>query len=80
MPHIIVKWYKGSSEEEKAQFAKKMVEEAVRITGKSKEFFSFAIEDYEPSEWMETVYEPEIAGKKETLYIKPGYGSLSDDK
>ncbi len=55
MPHIVVKWYKGRSEEEKKEFAQKILEEATRVTGRGAEHFSVAIEDYEPSEWMETV-------------------------
>ncbi|MBQ2891011.1 MAG: tautomerase family protein [Clostridia bacterium] len=78
MPHIVVKWYKGRTEEEKKEFAQKILEEATRITGRGAEHFSVAIEDYEPSEWMETVYKPEIMDKEETLYIKPGYGPLSE--
>ena len=80
MPHIVVKWYKGRTEEEKAEFAKKIVEEAVRITGRGAEHFSVAIEDYEPSEWIETVYKPEIMDKEDTVYVKPGYGPLAENK
>ncbi len=34
---------------------------------------SVSIEDVEPSDWVETVYKPDIIGKADTLYKKPGY-------
>ena len=33
-----------------------------------------AIEEVEPRDWAEMVYNPEIVGKPEQLYKKPGYG------
>lgn len=38
---------------------------------------SVAIEEYAPEAWMHDVYEPEIAGKAERLFKRPGYGPLS---
>ena len=34
---------------------------------------SVAIEDVEPADWTERVYEPDIIGKGDRLYKKPGY-------
>jgi 4-oxalocrotonate tautomerase len=31
------------------------------------------IEDIEPADWSEKVYKPDILGKLETIYKKPGY-------
>lgn len=80
MPHIAVKWYKGRSEEEKKAFAEAILKTAVSVTGRGAEHFSVTIEDYEPENWIEEVYNPEIAGKEDKLYIRPGYGSLAEDK
>ena len=76
MPHISVKWYKGRSEEEKKAFAEAILKTAVKETGRGAEHFSVTIEDYDPAEWEEKVYDPEIAGKEDKLYVSPGYGSL----
>lgn len=80
MPHITVKWFSGRNEEQKKELAEALLETAVRVTGRGAEHFSVSIEDYDPSEWDEKVYEPEIVNKQDTLYIKPGYGSMSDGK
>lgn len=80
MPHIVVKWMSGRSEEQKMELAKALLAKAVEITGRGAEHFSVSVEDYDPIEWDEKVYEPEIAGKQETLCIKPGYGSLAGEK
>ncbi len=79
MPHIIVKWYKGRSEEQKKEFAEAIAKEASRLLARGEEHFSVSIEDYEQSEWDSKVYQPEIAGKQEILYKKPGYGSLAEE-
>ncbi len=80
MPHIAVKWYKGRSEEEKQEFANAILETAVKVTGRDAVHFSVTIEDFEKEEWTEKVYNPDIAGKEDKLYIRPGYGSLADKK
>jgi 4-oxalocrotonate tautomerase len=37
---------------------------------------SVGIEDIDPSDWAEEVYEPDILAKSETIYKKPGYDPL----
>ena len=34
---------------------------------------SVALEEVEPKDWTEAVYEPDIRGRWNTLYKKPGY-------
>ena len=80
MPHIVVKMYKGRTDEQKVELSKALLETAVRVTGRGAEHFSGAVEDYEPENWQKDVYEPEIVGKQETLYVRPGYGSLAEEK
>jgi 4-oxalocrotonate tautomerase len=36
---------------------------------------SVSIEDIEPEDWSEIVYTPDITGKWDKLYKKPGYNS-----
>jgi 4-oxalocrotonate tautomerase len=40
------------------------------------EAVSVAFEEVESGDWTEKVYRPDIAGKWEHLYKKPGYNSL----
>lgn len=80
MPHIVVKMYKGRTEEQKSELAKALVETAVRVTGRGAEHFSVAVEDYEPEMWTDEVYDKEIVAKQDTLYVKPGYGKLAENK
>lgn len=77
MPHIVVKWYSGRTEEQKRDFANEIAKKAAELTGRSEEHFSVAIEDYDQAEWEEKVYNPEIVEKLNTVYKKPGYGSLA---
>jgi 4-oxalocrotonate tautomerase len=35
-----------------------------------------SIEDIEPNDWAEQVYRPDIIGRPDTLYKKPGYDPL----
>lgn len=73
MPHVSVKLWPGRSEAEKQRLAEAITEDVVRITGCSESSVSVSIEDVPSGEWKQKVYEPEIRGKAETLYKKPGY-------
>ncbi|WP_199244276.1 tautomerase family protein [Pseudodesulfovibrio cashew] len=73
MPHISVKLWPGRSEEDKKRLAEAIAEDVVRITGCSESSVSVSIEDVPSEEWKEKVYDPEIRGKEESLYKKPGY-------
>jgi 4-oxalocrotonate tautomerase len=43
------------------------------VLGYGEESVSVAMEEVEAREWAEKVYKPDIAGKPEQLYKKPGY-------
>lgn len=73
MPHVSVKLWPGRSEEEKKQLAEAITEAVVRFTGASESSVSVSIEDVPSGDWKEKVYDPEIRGKAEYLYKKPGY-------
>lgn len=78
MPHVIVKMFPGRSQEQKQQLCHRIMEDLVEIAGCEKKSVSVAIEEIPVAEWAETVYKPDIEGKKDTLYITPGY-TLSGD-
>ena len=78
MPHVNVRMYAGRSEAQKAQLAEAMGKVLMQVLGSSERSISVAIEDVAPDEWMGEVYEPEISGKADRLYKKPGYGPATD--
>ena len=72
MPHVIVKLWPGKSERQKARLSEEIVKDVM-----GEESVSVAIEEVEPEDWAEKVYQPDIQKKEEKLYKKPGY-DLSD--
>ena len=76
MPHIVLKMYAGRSEEQKAKIAEDLAKALIASAGCSEKSVSVSIEDVAPDEWGSRVYRPDIAGKPDTLYRKPGYDPL----
>ena len=74
MPHVVVKMWAGKTEEQKQALAQAMVEALKTTLGSSDSSISVAIEDVAPQDWMQQVYEPEIAPRLQSLHKKPGYG------
>jgi 4-oxalocrotonate tautomerase len=74
MPHVIVKLRTGRSDEQKRILAKAVTDAVMSALGSADDSVSVAIEDVQPSNWRSQVYEPDIVGKPETLFKKPGYG------
>jgi 4-oxalocrotonate tautomerase len=73
MPHVTVKVRTGTPEGKKKQLADAIVEDVVNIIGCGEESVSVAIEEVDPEDWKEKVYDPLIRRKMDTLYKKPGY-------
>lgn len=76
MPHIVVKLYAGKSEQQKAQLAEALGKALMAVLNSREESVSVGIEDVAPQDWVEQVYKPDILGKADTLYKKPGYDPL----
>ncbi|MGA9869043.1 MAG: tautomerase family protein [Acetobacteraceae bacterium] len=76
MPHVIVKLQSGRSEQQKAKIAAEVTKAIMATANCAEEAVSVSIEDVEPSDWVEKVYKPDIVGKAETIYKKPGYDPL----
>jgi 4-oxalocrotonate tautomerase len=72
MPHVIVKLYPGRSEQQKTRLAEEIVKDVVAIAKCGEEAVSVAIEEIKAEDWEEEVYKPDILGKPESLYKKPG--------
>ena len=76
MPHVIVKLYSGRSEQQKAKIAEDVTKAIMSTANCEEQAVSVSIEDIEPNDWAEQVYRPDIIGRPDTLYKKPGYDPL----
>jgi 4-oxalocrotonate tautomerase len=73
MPHVVVKLWPGPSASQKARLAEAITRDVTAILGLGEESASVAVEEVEPGDWVAKVYQPDIAGKRDTLYKTPGY-------
>lgn len=73
MPHIVVKFYPGTPEENKVKIAEGITKLIQEQTGKPEEYISVGIEEVAEAVWMDEVYNKEIRPNFEKLYKKPGY-------
>ena len=73
MPHVIVKLHSGRSEQQKAKLAEEVTKAVMAALKSAEASVSVGIEDVEPQDWAEKVYRPDILGKPETIFKKPGY-------
>jgi 4-oxalocrotonate tautomerase len=76
MPHINVKLYPGRTEEQKAELARRIVEDVVAAAGVGEDAVSVAIEEVTTEDWADAVYRKDIEPhleRPDRLYKKPGY-------
>jgi 4-oxalocrotonate tautomerase len=73
MPHVIVKLWPGKSEAQKARLAEKIARDVMEVLNYGEESVSVAMEEIKSSDWAKQVFEPDIKGKWDKLYKKPGY-------
>ena len=73
MPHIVVKMYKGRTDEQKQTLTAELKDALIRSIGCGEDHISLDIVEYAPENWSEEVYEPEIKANWDRLYIKPKY-------
>lgn len=76
MPHIVVKMIEGRSAEQKQALTAEITQVLMSVLGSRDESVSVAIEDFPADRWDADVFEPDIKGRKDTLYKKPGYASV----
>ncbi|ACN17430.1 conserved hypothetical protein [Desulforapulum autotrophicum HRM2] len=77
MPHLIVKLYAGKSAQQKKDLTEKIVKSVVEAIDCKDAAVSVAIEEFEPHDWAEKVYRPDILGGWATLSKEPGYNPFS---
>ena len=77
MPHIIIKLHAGKSEQQKKELTEKIVKSVIEAIECQEMAVSVAIEEFEPQDWAEKVYRPDILDNPETLSKKPGYNPFT---
>ena len=73
MPHVIVTLWPGKSEQQECRLTEEIVKGVTKVLNYGDESVSVAIEEIEPQDWAERVYKPDIVGKSDERYKKPGY-------
>ena len=73
MPHVIVKLWPGQSEQRKKKLADEITKAVMTTLKYGEESVSVGLEEIESKDWTEKVYKPDILGKADTIYKKPGY-------
>lgn len=73
MPHIIVKMWPGKSEQQKQRLADAITRNVAEVLGYGEESVSVGIEEVASRDWADQVFNPDIRGKPDTIYKKPGY-------
>jgi 4-oxalocrotonate tautomerase len=76
MPHVIVKLWPGKSNRAKAKLAEEITRAMMTTLDYGEESVSVALEEVASKDWTEKVYKPDILGRPETIYKKPGYGRV----
>jgi 4-oxalocrotonate tautomerase len=73
MPHVIVKFWPGKSEEQKAGLAEKIAQDVMDVLHYGEESVSVGFEEIKSQDWRDKVYKPDILEKWDQIYKKPGY-------
>jgi 4-oxalocrotonate tautomerase len=76
MPHVIVKLWPGKSEDQKHRLADAITKDVMEVFNYGEESVSVAMEEVRSQDWTKEVYKPDIKGKWDKLYKKPGYTPL----
>ncbi len=76
MPHVTVKLQSGRTEQQKVKIAEEVTKAIMDSANCAEQAVSVSIEDIPPNDWVEQVYKPDIIGKADKLYKKPGYNPL----
>jgi len=73
MPHVVVKMYKGRTEEQKKALTEAVSKALIETVNCSDDHISVAIEEYDKELWGDKVFYPEIMKDYDKLYKKPNY-------
>ena len=70
---VLADWNEEAAQSAAKQLAEEIVKDVMRILDRKEEVISVALEEVDPKDWTDRVYIPDIQGKWNTLYKKPGY-------
>lgn len=73
MPHVVVKALPGRSEAQKKRLCEAITRDVMAVFDCDETSISIAFEDIASDPWKDDVYLPEIQGRPDTIYKKPGY-------
>ena len=73
MPHVIVKMHRGRTSEQKKKLADAIVRDVVEIAGCAESSVSVSVEEFDPADWAEAVYRPDILARPADIIRSPGY-------
>jgi len=73
MPHVIVKFWPGKSDQQKQRLADKIAKDVMAVLNYGEESVSVGFEEISSKDWKEKVYKPDIKNKWDELHKKPGY-------
>lgn len=73
MPHVIVKLWPGKSDRQKRELAEAITASVMSLLHYGRGAVSVGFEEVQPDDWKAQVYQPDILGKPETIFKKPGY-------
>jgi 4-oxalocrotonate tautomerase len=76
MPHVIIKLQVGRSAQQKTHLAEMVAKAVMAGANCTEEAVSVSVEDVEKDRWVEAVYRPDILGKPDQVFKKPGYDPL----
>ena len=76
MPHVSIKLWAGKSEQQKTKLAEQITKAVMNTLSYGEESVSVAIEEIDSKDWTEQVYKPDILGRPDRIYKKPGYDPL----
>lgn len=76
MPHVIIKLLPGRSDQQKTRIAEAVTKAVMATANCAEQSVSVSLQDVAQDDWLETVYKPDILGKPENLFKKPGYNPL----
>ena len=80
MPHVIVKLWPGKSAEQKRRLSDAIVWDVTSILNYGDESVSVAFDEVASNEWTDSVFNPDIIGKWDSLTKEPGYGRRPDNQ
>lgn len=60
MPHVIVKLWPGKTEHQKRLLAERITHDVMDVLNYGEESVSVSLEEVEPQDWSEKVYQPDI--------------------